>query len=175
MHVTVYGVLSHTPLWVFPLFAYLLFQGVRRLKGGIRELAKIWITPAIFIVWGLYGLYQRPGSGSHVLLWWLIGALPGFFLGFAVPISLKADRARRLVLLPGSVLPLVRIVIIFGGHYALRVLAAVRPAESAQFLDWDIVVSGASTGYFLGWALRLWRSYLKAPQVDLGPAAPAPA
>jgi hypothetical protein len=41
--------------WVFVLLAYLLWVGASRLKPGVRDLAKIWITPGIFIVWCYLG------------------------------------------------------------------------------------------------------------------------
>ena len=85
---------------------------------------------------------------------------------------MQADHARRRVLLPGSILPLLRILIIFGSHYVLRVAAAIQPDMSATYLSWDIYVSGASAGYFVGWSVRFMLSYKKAPQRDL-PAAGA--
>jgi hypothetical protein len=60
-------ILSGTPIWVFVLLAYLLWVGASRLKPGVRDLAKVWITPGVFIVWGLFGLFQRPGDFSEVL------------------------------------------------------------------------------------------------------------
>jgi hypothetical protein len=165
-------ILSGTPLWVFVLLAYLLFIGATRLRPGVRDLAKIWITPAIFIVWGLFGLFQRPGDFSGVLMRWAVGLVVGIALGLAFAIPMQADRAHRRVLLPGSILPLLRILIIFGSHYVLRVAAAIHPDMSATYVNWDIYVSGASAGYFMGWSVRFLTSYAKAPQIDL-PAARA--
>jgi hypothetical protein len=153
------------------LLAYLVWMGATRLKPGVRALSRIWITPAIFIVWGLVGLFQRPGEFSEVLTRWVVGLVLGGALGIAFRIRMQADRPRRLVLLPGSVLPLLRILIIFGAHYVLRVAAAVHPDMSATYLNWDIYVSGASAGYFAGWVVRFMMSYAKAPQVDLKPAS----
>jgi hypothetical protein len=113
--------------------------GASRLKPGVRDLAKIWITP---------------GSAA---------------LGLAFAIPMQADHGRRRVLLPGSALPLLRILIIFGSHYVLRVAAAIHPEMGATYLSWDIHVSGASAGYFMGWSIRFMMSYAKAPPVD--PAA----
>lgn len=131
MHVSISDVLSGTPTWVFVLFAYLVWVGAKRLKPGVRELTKIGITPAIFIVWGLIGLFQRPGDFSTVLAHWALGVLLGGALGLAVGIPMRADRARRLVFLPGSVLPLLRILVIFGAHYVLRAAAAIHLDMSA--------------------------------------------
>jgi hypothetical protein len=170
MNVSISQILSGTPIWVFALFAFLIWTGARRLKAGVREFAKIWITPGIFIVWGLIGLFQQPGDFSDVLFHWAIGAVLGAALGLAFGIPLQADHTRRLVLLPGSVLPLLRILIIFGAHYVLRVAGAIHPDTGAAYRVWDIYVSGAAAGYFAGWSVRFLRSYQRAPQIDLQPA-----
>jgi hypothetical protein len=167
------AILSGTPVWVFVLLAFLLWTGAKRLKPGVRELAKIGVTPSIFILWGVIGLFQRPGDFAVVLAHWAVGALLGGALGLAASISMQVDRPRRLVLLPGSALPLLRILVIFGAHYVLRVAAAIHPDMGATYLTWDIYVSGASAGYFAGWAVRFARSYLKAPQVELADWRPA--
>jgi hypothetical protein len=171
MDVSISQVLAGTPVWVFVLLAYLVWMGATRLKPGVRVLARIWITPAIFIAWGLVGLFQRPGDFSEVLIRWIAGLVVGGALGAAFRIPMQADRPQRLVLLPGSVLPLLRILIIFGAHYVLRVAAAIHPDMSATYLNWDIYVSGASAGYFAGWVVRFMMSYAKARQVDLKPAS----
>ena len=175
MNVSIAQILSGTPIWVFILLAYLIWVGAKRLRPGVRELSKIGITPAIFIVWGLIGLFQRPGDFSTVLAHWAVGALLGTALGLAVGIPMQVDRPRRLVLLPGSFLPLLRVLVIFGAHYVLRVAAAIHADMSATYWTWDIYVSGASAGYFAGWSVRFVRSYLTAPHVELADRRPAAA
>jgi hypothetical protein len=160
--VSIAQILGGTPIWVFVLLAYLVWIGTVRLKPGVRDLAKIWITPAIFIVWGLVGLFQRPGDFSDVFMRWMAGFVIGGALGFAFAVPMQADRANRRVLLPGSILPLLRVIILFGAHYVLRVAAALHPDASATYLNWDIFVSGAGAGYFLGWSVRFMMSYAKA-------------
>jgi hypothetical protein len=169
MNVTVYDVLSHTPPWVFVLFAYLTCIGLMRLRPSVARLGKIWITPCIFVAWGLVGLFRRPDNFSLVLMHWAIGAVLGGVLGSIGQMKLTVDRPRQLVLLRGSVLPLVRILLIFGAHYLLQVAAALHPQSRASLLTWDIYVSGASAGYFVGWLARFLRSYRTAPQADLAP------
>jgi hypothetical protein len=50
------------------------------------------------------------------LVWmrWMAGFLVGGALGFAFAVPMQADRAHRRVLLPGSILPLLRVIILFG-------------------------------------------------------------
>jgi hypothetical protein len=170
MDVSVIDVLAHTPPWVFVLFAYLVGIGLLRLRPSVRDLGRIWITPAIFIVWGLVGLFRTPGDFAYVAMHWGVAALIGAIVGSLGRMhDMLVDRPRQLVRLRGSVLPLVRILVVFGAHYSLQVASALHPENRATFLAWDIDVSGASAGYFFGWVLRFLRAYRTAPQVDLAP------
>lgn len=160
-------ILRGTPMWVFALFAYLVWMGIKRLQPGVRNVRSIWVTPAIFIAWGVFGLLQRNGPFAQTVIDWLVGGALGGIFGGAPRQRLLVDRIRRRVLQPGSVIPLARNLLIFGGHYLLNVAAVVRPGLRDVLMNWDIVVSGVSAGYFIGWALRFLQSYRAAPQTDL--------
>jgi hypothetical protein len=163
-------ILHGTPFWVFALFAYLFWMGFKRMRPRVIDVRRIWITPVIFIVWGLSGLLQRPDAQASSLMPWLIAALAGAAIGFAIRQSLQVDRKQRRVLQPASTIPLVRNVAIFGAHYALNVAAAIHPHARGDIMAWDIVVSGLSAGYFIGWMIRFAHSYRVAVDRDLGVA-----
>jgi hypothetical protein len=169
MNVSVYDILANTPPWVFILFAYLMWISVLRLRPSIRQLGKIFITPVIFIVWGIVGLFRHPGDFSPEAIRWTIGAVLGGALGIAGGMTFTVDRPRQLVLLRGSVMPMIRIMLIFGAHYGLQVAAALHPDQRDAWLTWDTYVSGASAGYYVGWSIRFLKSYRVAPQADLAP------
>jgi hypothetical protein len=154
------GLLQGTPIWVFALFGYLVWVGIKGLTVSERKVSRVWITPAIFIAWGVIGLLMRPGAIAGNLLHWFIAALAGSGLGLLLRVPLQIDASRNLVVQSGSVVPLIRNVGIFGAHYALNVLAAMTPELSAQYMTWDIYVSGASAGYFAGWAIRFVQLYV---------------
>lgn len=162
-------VIEGTPTWVFVLLGYLLWQAGKRLRPNARSLYRIMVTPGLFILWGLVGLSQRPGGVLELLACWLAGALLGGLLGVTTPMEICVDPQRRLVWMPGSIIPLLRVVLIFGAHYALNVAAALRPAEREHLLSVDTVVSGASAGYFLAWATMFLARYRSAPSVNLCP------
>jgi len=164
-------VLRGTPIWVFALFGYLLWAGIRGLTPSARKVSRVWITPAIFITWGVIGLVMRSGPLAANLLHWLIAALVGAGVGVLARVPMQVDASKNLVVQPGSVLPLIRNVTIFGAHYALNVLAAVKPELSAQYMTWDIYVSGASAWYFAGWAIRFLSAYRAR---DRGPCLDRP-
>lgn len=161
--------LQGTPLWVYAIFAVLLYLGLRRLRTGVQSLARVWAVPAVFIAWGLIGLAGHSGAPLETLSRWFLGAAIGGALGVwsLNPAALAFDHQRRLVRQPGSALPLLRNLGIFGAHYVLQVIAAVQPQLHASALGWDLVVSGFSAGYFAGWALRFLAGQRRAPQTDL--------
>ena len=48
-------VLIHTPLWVFPLFGYLVWQGIKAMRPRTTSIWRSLIVPTVFIVWGSRG------------------------------------------------------------------------------------------------------------------------
>ncbi|MCW0232981.1 MAG: hypothetical protein OJJ21_05215 [Ferrovibrio sp.] len=153
------GILSHTPLWVWALLALLAWLGSLGLRQRRMTLRRIAIVPAIFILWGLAGLVARPFDPDTIAALWLGGLAGGLLLGLATgPRILSADRLRGRVELPASWWPLLRNLIIFFAHYALTV-TAILTAHRVVLIQADIVVSGGSAGYFIGWGLALWRRY----------------
>ena len=77
------GLLHGTPIWVFALFGYLLWAGIRGLTVSARKVSRVWITPAIFIAWGVIGLVMRSGPLAENLLHWFVAALVGAGVGVA--------------------------------------------------------------------------------------------
>jgi hypothetical protein len=159
------GILSHTPIWVWALLALLAWLGSLGLKRRRMTLRRIAVVPAVFILWGLSGLAARPFDAGSIAALWLGGLAGGLLLGLLTgPRLLAADRGLRAVELPGSAWPLARNLTIFFAHYALTVAAAILTAQATALMQADIVVSGASAGYFIGWTAALLRRYRAAPE-----------
>ena len=162
------AVLLHTPWWVFAVFALLLVLGVQALRPRVVPLWRLLVTPGIFITWGLVSLALRlTPSSPLILLDWLAAAAVGGVLAWIPrrPARMHIDTAGIAV--PGSALPLVRNLLIFSTKYALTVAAVLVPAQQPQLALWDIAVSGASAGYFLGWLAHVALVYRHAPRADV--------
>lgn len=160
-------ILQGTPLWVYALFAALAWLGARRLQPQTLPLARVWLVPAIFVIWGLAGLFGQRGASWDTLLYWPLGAALGALLGASFAVPLQVDRQHGLVRQPGSVVPLLRNLGFFGAHYALQVAMAVRPEGRDSMLGWDLAVSGFSLGYFAAWSARFVQGLRRAPHSDL--------
>jgi len=115
-----YGVLIDTPRWVFVLFAYLVWRGIRAMRPQTIPIWRALIVPAVFIVWGV----SRTGLGSQgslsPLVAWSVAALTLMPVGVLTPRRLEVDHATGHIIRPGSAFPLIRNVVVFALQYAAR-------------------------------------------------------
>jgi hypothetical protein len=160
-------VVTHTPAWVFAGLAYLVWVGIKGLGVRTLPVARVWLTPIIFILWGASSVF-----GGHALATvgpvWIIGALLGAIPGaLTSPRHIAFDRARGQVQFRGSPFPLIRNLLIFAARYVLGVMTATAAADHASLALWSAGVSGASAGYFIGWSFMFWRRLNQAPPLGL--------
>lgn len=160
------AILTGTPWWVFLLFAVLVALGAQALRPRTMPLARVFITPAVFVGWSLSSLVTAVKVAPLVLP----GAIGAGVIGFgvaALTVRLDAMRAEPgRVTLPGSALPLFRNLLIFIAKYVIAAATAIRLDWHAPLLLADIAVSGLAIGYFIGWTLRLLGGYRRALRLD---------
>ena len=166
------AILAHTPRWVFVVFALLFVLGVQGLRPRRVALARVFVTPAVFVAWGLSSLASAAQATAMAPVAWALTAAGGVALAFfAVRLDgLGAEPGGR-VRLPGSVLPLARNMLIFAAKYVLAAALALHPEARGRLILWDIAVSGASAGYFIGWTARFLIAYRRTAAAPL-PVAP---
>ncbi|MGP0093275.1 MAG: DUF6622 family protein [Xanthobacteraceae bacterium] len=164
-------IVQHTPWWVFALLALLIWLGSQALKPRTLRVWRLLITPVIFIGWGIASLALRSLSAPVLIVDWLVAAAVGAAIAWTTSRldTVRIDRVQRLVTLPGSAWPLIRNLLIFSAKYAITATVTIAPASKADLAVWDIAISGASAGYFLGWLMRLALAYRRTP--ERGPAA----
>ena len=160
-----------TPVWVWALFAFLMFRGTMALNGSVTSLPRLAIVPVAFVAWGLWSVAtgsHEPGLSS--LIWaasFAFGAMLGALRTARTPI--QVDRSAGLVALPGSPMVLVLVLVVFSVKYALGAWAAIQPGASLSpvFVIYDVGITGAVAGMFAGRLLTLWQRMRSAPQVRL--------
>ena len=123
-------ILSHTPRWVFVLFAGLLWLGGRQLLAGTVGLARITLMPLAMTGLAVYGVVSAFGDAPLALACWGGAALAmaALLLQRPPPAGTRYDAAQRRFHLPGSAVPLALMMGIFFTKYTVAVALAMQPA-----------------------------------------------
>lgn len=120
-------ILANTPVWVFLLLAYLVWQGLQGLRPRTQPIWRMLIVPLVFFLMGLSRLIASGNYGLEALLAWLMAAV--LFASLALyrgPRLLAADRTSGKVTRPGSAIPLVRNITVFTLQYGVAVATAMK-------------------------------------------------
>lgn len=155
----VYQILIHTPLWVFALLAYLVWQGIKAMQPRTVPIWRALIVPVVFIVWGI----SRIGFGHQDSPWplaaWIVAALALLPLGVLTPRPFDVDHRTGEIIRPGSPFGLIRNLVVFALQYTVGVISAIDAGDRALAIIVGRAVSGATSGYFLGSAIALLIAY----------------
>jgi len=147
---TLLDVVTHTPLWVWALFAFVLFMGWQRTRDRIVPLWRLLVLPGLLLVLTVSGWI---GAG--------LDSLPAILVGFAAGgaggwLLVHDGSARRLegnrLWLRGDWWSFLQILFILGFRYAATVAGIVNPAFAADpvWHPLTLLISSALTGLFLG-------------------------
>ena len=156
----VVGILVHTPVWVFALLAYLIWQGWQARQPRTRAIWRMLIVPLVFFLMGLSRLVLARDHGLEPMLAWLVAAILFASLAlFRGPQLLAVDKENGTVTRPGSWSGLIRNITVFSLQYGVAVSTAMKLEPHLAVAIIGHAVSGASAGYFSGWAAALLRRY----------------
>lgn len=156
MH-SIISIMAGTPLWVYGVFAYLMWVGYQATKDRVIWVPRLFIIPAILT--GLKYKFFLTASSLALLsygCWMLIGLLGGLFV--ASRSNFIVDRQTRTVRLKGSYQTLVLLVIVFSIKYVFGYLNSTAPDIALEYRVLEYGISALISGFFLG--RSLW--YLKS-------------
>jgi hypothetical protein len=153
------GVFTHTPRWVWLLFAYLVWQGIKSLQPRTTSIWRALIVPAVFIVWGLSRLGLNGSANLSPLLSWIGAALVFFAVGMLTPRSFELDPVTNRIKWPGSRFPLIRNLIVFTAQFGVGVITAIDVGDRVWATNVGRAISGATAGYFIGSTVVLLRAF----------------
>lgn len=154
------NILQGTPLWVYAVFAMILYYGLRARSGSRESLDSLLIAPLILLVWSLWSM----SLGGHPLLAlgaWTAGAVLGSLVAMLLFSTFGAvlDSGGEALLVPGTLKILGISLLFFVVKYWLGYQKAVHPeqATSVQMLSIGGAAAGFTVGLFWGRALKLYR------------------
>jgi hypothetical protein len=155
--------LTHTPVWVWVLLAFLIIVGLAATRSGETTLPKLAVLPSVFGGWAISNLVRATGLTLPVLGLWAAGLAVGTAVGYAMEdrTQVRVDRAARKLYLPGSWLPLMVTLIIFAFNYGLGYTAARWPetARDPAFVQTSMALGGLFLGLLIGRFARLVARY----------------
>jgi len=157
-------ILTHTPAWVFAVFALLAWLGGRQLVPGSARLNRVIAMPlamAAFAVYGVVTAFGHSPAGLTGLAGWAAAAAIALAVLSRLPLNpaVRYDAASRRFFQPGSAVPLALMMGIFLTKYVVGVTLALHPdcAHQTAFAIGISTLYGLFSGIFAGRALRLWK------------------
>jgi hypothetical protein len=155
------AIVSHTPIWVWAVFAGLVLLGLRQTRTQDIPATRVWIVPALVGGASLLGALRGFGGAGEWLTGtaWLAGGLLGFAANRSLDlprrVSANADGSFRV---GGSIAPLLIFVGVFTLRYVVNVALAVRPTLSNSPTAAVIVALayGLTAGLLVARSRKIW-------------------
>lgn len=151
-------ILSHTPAWVFVLFAVLLGFGLIQTRNRSVKKRVAYVLPAAMVALSLSGVQSSFGFKLLPVAAWAAGLLVVAFVCYKVfpNRGVSFDSGRNAFYIPGSWAPLAVIMAIFFTKYALAVVQGRMGASVGQSTAAAISLAyGCFSGYFCARAASL--------------------
>jgi len=163
---TIAIIVVHTPVWVWGLYALLLFLGFQRTHDSIVPIARMLILP---LVVSLLAISSVAGAGLSALPAIGVALLIGSIAGWQIE---RDGSVRRLadgrLWLRGEWWSLAQVALMLVLRYVANVVAIMNPVLSANF-TWHVAtlfISSALSAVFLGrTAARLRVYFSPAPHI----------
>lgn len=160
-------IISHTPLYVWALLAFLIYRGVLACSDRETTVRNLFIIPVVMLALSLQDLTKRFPMDALHWTFWLAGAAAGAALAWNMMGGKRivADRASGTVMQRGTPVLLILMLCIFASKYTVAVLMAMRPETQGSLQFAAIVCSlfGVFNGVLTGRLLRYVAAYLRQP------------
>lgn len=166
---TVMGFLKGTPWYVYLILAYLIFVGIKSVKGGVVPIQKLFIIPIVFCWMSVNEITKT----LHLTPLYITACLLGLFVGICFGVwqfkqlKIRADKTHKLLEIEGSWFALVLIIITFIVKYYVAYSLETNQDMSIEFICILLFASSIFTGAFVGRLLYGLYKLNVGPHVDL--------
>lgn len=160
-------IISHTPLYVWALLAFLMYRGYVASKDREATLRNLTIIPGVMLVLSIQGITGKFGGSDVALVAWAAGAGASTALTWTLVDAsrITADRSKGTLHQRGSWIPLMLMMSIFVVKYAVAIVSAMHPElnGSSTFMFAVCILFGLFNGIFFGRLLRCASVYFQQP------------
>lgn len=159
-------ILSHTPVYVWALLAFLLYRGYLASQDRELTLLKLAIIPGVMLVLAVSSVNTHGVLGEAVWAAWAAGVAIAVALVWKLSkAEVIVNRAAGTVFQRGSWTSMLLMIAIFITKYTVGVLSVMRP-ELMHGLAASLCVTtlyGLFNGIFIGRLSRTVAAYLRQP------------
>lgn len=168
-------ILTHTPIYVWAILAFLVHRGMIAMRDRDVEVRKLCIIPIVMLALSLQDISAKFGLDGIALAAWIAGvalALPPALVSGANRVAPGA--APGTVRVRGSRVPLALMMAVFFTKYTASVMLAVFPQahQNALVAGTVCVLFGLFNGVFLGRLGRDLRAHANQQASATVPARP---
>jgi hypothetical protein len=162
---TIIQIVRHTPIWVLPLIAGVLWLGSISLRERTVSLRQLPALPVVMMMLSIGNALGTAATAVVALVVWLFFTTIGGAIGWRLtqrPLAIDPDLGRMT--LPGTMVPLVICIAIVVLRYSFGYLYGRYPELRAdQFHALTLIAGGALlAGVMFGRCVRLGRCYWMA-------------
>jgi hypothetical protein len=161
-------IVSHTPVYVWALLAFLIYRGWRGLQDRETSLRKVALIPLVMVGLSVTSINGNGPLGDGVWGLWALGAVASAAAIWQFSRrEIMVNRAAGTVLQRGSWMPLALMVAIFVTKYTVAVMSAMHPElpHSVPFAASVALLYGVFNGLFLGRLARYAAAWQRQPVV----------
>lgn len=148
-----YQILTHTPVYVWAILAFLVYRGVLASREREMSVGRMLVIPILMLALSLQALASQFGIASVAMGAWTLAAAAIVLqrVRFAASRA-SAGAVPGAVRIRGSWAPLAFMMAVFTIKYALAVALAIQPglADTVPFAAAACGLLGLCNGYFLG-------------------------
>jgi hypothetical protein len=159
------AVLEHTPLWVFAVFALLVYRGVAATRTRAVQVGPLALLALAFIALGLSGALSLAHGKVEPLAIWALAFGLALYAGIRSVPRHMVFGSRESPMQRGSFASLGLILAIFTTRYGVGVLSAVHPELIDGLLASTALCGlyGALSGLTTGRAMRVLLLSMRLP------------
>lgn len=159
-------IISHTPVYVWALLAFLIYRGWLASQDRETSLLKVAVIPLVMLGLAVSGIGTAGPLGEAVWAIWGLGAAASAAAIWTLSTrEISVNRAAGTLQQRGSWMPLCLMIAIFATKYTVAVLSAMHPevARSLPFAASITLLYGVFNGLFLGRLARYAAAWLRQP------------
>lgn len=152
--------LAMIPIWIFPIFLFLLFWGFRLCEACTVKVNRLLVLPVLFLFVTLHHYLKLSNINALNFSGMLIGLSLGTYWGYLYKrnADIKIDRRRGLIALPGDNGLILLILMSFTVEFSMVTM------ETSPISWWFhpacMLISGTITGMIIGRNATYYYRYL---------------